>query len=775
MKKVLLTLLLIGLLTTFWAAAPATVMAGDETWVVSPQGPLTSIEEAVNLAAEGDTIAVYGGSYDGPLVVNKRVRLVGHNWPVIDGHGRGSVVELRAPGIHFEGFRVRDSGVSLDKADAGILVVAPEIVVAHNRLEEVLFGVYLNEATHSVVRGNEIGSKALDVPRRGDGIRLWRSDYVRLEENVIAGGRDVVLYYSDGLVVRGNVISHGRYGLHLMYTDNVLIQENRLSHNSVGVFLMYSANLRLERNTIAFNRGPSGYGIGMKDTDAPTVIDNLLLDNRVGIFVDSGAARTMVSVGIYEGNVLAFNDVGIGLLPAVRGSRFVGNSFIDNGEQVSISGGGQLQGNLWTVDGRGNYWSDYAGYDANGDGIGDIPYRAERLFEEMADRNPSLRLFLLSPAIQAVDFAARALPFVRPKPKLTDEGPLMAPVMPPGLPPLSDDNTLPLGAASLGLMGLVAGLALLLQLPGQGQPAGSQPALFAAGHAPDQDGNAMIEVANLTKRFGPLTAVDDVSFQVQPGEAVALWGRNGAGKTTALHCLLGVIPYQGAIQVGGYNTAVDGKTARRLIGFVPQQLNFHDDLTVQETMQLYARLKRTTFAPIADLLARLGLAPHTAKAVGELSGGLKQRLALAVALLADPPLLILDEPTANLDVSARDDFLLLLAEQKAAGKTIIFSSHRPEEVVALADRVLVLEQGQLAADLPPARLNGQVPGWQTQLRLLVSEAELETAVATLQRSGFQANRNGSGLKVVVGPQCKGEPITLLNQAGIHVIDFETVN
>jgi nitrous oxidase accessory protein len=774
MKKVFLTLLLLSLFAAIWPTAPAALAAG-ETWVVSPQGPLTSIQEAVNRATEGDTIGVYGGSYDGPLVVEKQVRLIGHGWPVIDGQGRGSVVELRAAGIHFEGFRVRDSGASLDKADAGILVVAPEIVVAGNRLEEVLFGVYLNEATHSVVRGNEIGSKNLDVPRRGDGIRLWTSHYVRLEDNVIKGGRDVVLYYSDGLVVRGNVISHGRYGLHLMYTDNVLIQENRLSDNSVGIFLMYSANLRLERNTIAFNRGPSGYGIGMKDTDAPTVIDNLLLDNRVGIFVDSGAARTMVSIGIYEGNVLAFNDIGITLLPAVRGSRFVGNSFIDNGEQVSITGGGQLQGNLWTVDGRGNYWSDYAGYDAGGDGIGDISYRAERLFEEMADRNPSLRLFLLSPAIQAVDFAARALPFVRPKPKLVDEGPLMAPVIPAGLPPLGDGNGLPLGAASLALLGLVATLTLVLQMPGNGKPAGDKPRLSGAASAPEQEGNAMIEVTNLTKRFGRLTAVDNVSFQVQPGEAVALWGRNGAGKTTALHCLLGVLPYQGAIQVGGYNTALDGKTARRQIGFVPQQLNFHDDLTVQETMQLYARLKKTTFAPIADLLTRLGLAEHAPKAVGELSGGLKQRLALAVALLADPPLLILDEPTANLDVGARDDFLLLLAEQKAAGKTLVFSSHRPEEVVALADRVLVLEQGKLVADLPPAGLNGQVPGWQTQLRLLVAEGELETAVATLQRSGYQANRNGSGLKVIVGPKSKGEPISLLNQAGIEVLDFETVS
>lgn len=270
----------------------------------------------------------------------------------------------------------------------------------------------------------------------------------------------------------------------------------------------------------------------------------------------------------------------------------------------------------------------------------------------------------------------------------------------------------------------------------------------------------MIEVTNLTKRFGRLTAVDNLSFTVSPGEAVALWGANGAGKSTALHCLLDLTQYEGTITVNGLNARKQGKQVRALVGFVPQMLNFHDDLTVRETLDLYAQLKRVSpvkgptaegaedaemaketektsvfsvrsvvkslFSSESDtaddgqftaLLEKVDLAAHAHKRVGELSGGLKQRLALALALLSDPPILLLDEPTASLDVGARAEFLALLRSLKQAGKTLLFSSHHLDAVTGIADRVLVLEGGVLVAAGPPAEMEsawgiGQRNGWQ---------------------------------------------------------------
>lgn len=281
----------------------------------------------------------------------------------------------------------------------------------------------------------------------------------------------------------------------------------------------------------------------------------------------------------------------------------------------------------------------------------------------------------------------------------------------------------------------------------------------------------MIEVNNLSKHFGRLKAVDDLSFRVDKGEAVAFWGANGAGKTTALRCLLGLIPYMGSISIADFDVAQQGKAARRMVGFVPQELTFHDDLTVAETLTFYGRLKKISADfDFAALLDRLQLKPHIEKRVGDLSGGLKQRLALALALLADPPILLLDEPSANLDIRARDDFLTLLNELKAAGKTIIFSSHRLDEVTALADRVLLLEAGKLVVDAPPSELEQRL-GLPSTLHLYMPQAMAAIAVDTLKTHGLPVHLNGRGLRVQVAPGGKGNVLKLLHEANVEIDDF----
>jgi ABC-type multidrug transport system ATPase subunit len=281
----------------------------------------------------------------------------------------------------------------------------------------------------------------------------------------------------------------------------------------------------------------------------------------------------------------------------------------------------------------------------------------------------------------------------------------------------------------------------------------------------------MIEVTHLTKRFGSTKAVDDLSFTVQAGQAVTFWGANGAGKTTALRCLLNLIPFEGTVTVDGLNVKEYGKEARHLVGFVPQELSFHDDMTVQETILFYARLKKVEhdhdFIP---LLTRLQMIDLLYKRVGDLSGGMKQRLALTLALLSDPPILLLDEPTVNLDIRAREDFLLLLLELKRTGKTMVFSSHRLEEVTALADRVLLLEAGQLVVDSPPHELEQRL-GWETTLHLYLRDNGIDSALQVLSDRGLPVNRNGRGVRVQVAPGEKGKVLSVLYEAGVEVMDF----
>lgn len=281
----------------------------------------------------------------------------------------------------------------------------------------------------------------------------------------------------------------------------------------------------------------------------------------------------------------------------------------------------------------------------------------------------------------------------------------------------------------------------------------------------------MIKVTNLTKQFGKVTAVDALSFSVEAGEAVAFWGANGAGKTTALRCLLHLIPYEGQIAINGLDVNQKGKAVRRLVGFVPQELNFHDDMTVADTLSFYARLKKVpTDHDFSSLLTRLNLQVHLDKRVGELSGGLKQRLGLGLALLANPPILMLDEPTANLDIRAREDFLMLLLDFKRSGKTLLFTSHRFEEITALADRVLLLEAGKLIIDAPPHQVEKQL-GLESTLHLYMTDMEIDPAMATLSAHKMPVSRNGRGVRVQVSPGEKGKVLRVLHEAGVTIDDF----
>jgi nitrous oxidase accessory protein len=235
------------------------------------------------------------------------------------------------------------------------------------------------------------------------------------------------MWYSQNLVVRGNKVERCRYGIHFMYAGQATVEDNDLRDNSVGIFLMYGQDLVLRRNVLLHNRGPSGFGLGLKDVDGVDAHDNVFSDNRVALHVDNSPSRRDLT-HTWRRNVFAHNDVAIGLMPSVRNNRFAQNSFFDNVEQVAVFGGGNLAGNAFTVDGVGNYWSDYRGYDADGNGVGDIAYRSQSLFENLMDREPRLRLFLFGPGQQAVEMASHAFPVVKPKVRATDTAPLMQPV-----------------------------------------------------------------------------------------------------------------------------------------------------------------------------------------------------------------------------------------------------------------------------------------------------------------------------------------------------------
>lgn len=161
--------------------------AAATTWTVEPEGALRTIGAALEKAAPGDAIVLRGGVHTGPFTIDKPVRIVGENGPVIDGQGKGTVIKVAAPGVHIQGLTIRNSGDLLASEDCGLLVAAPEACIEENRFADVLFGIYLRQAPRCLLRKNVLASKDLPTARRGDLIRLWYSDDAILEGNRVEG------------------------------------------------------------------------------------------------------------------------------------------------------------------------------------------------------------------------------------------------------------------------------------------------------------------------------------------------------------------------------------------------------------------------------------------------------------------------------------------------------------------------------------------------------------------------------------------------------------
>lgn len=426
----------------------------------SAQQPGFDLAAALAAAQPGETVIVPAGVYPGPLVIDRSLKLVGEGRPVIQGDGQGNVIEITAPDVTFAGFVVRGSGDSIDREDAGILVTAPRAVVADNRLEDVLFGIYLQEAPDSTIRANTVLAKDLPISRRGDGVKIWYSHHSLIEGNHVQGSRDILFWFSPDSIIRDNIVEDGRYGMHFMQTSQQLVENNILRRNAVGIYLMYGRGFTLRRNLMQDNHGPSGYGLGLKDVDDVVVEGNRMISNRLGVYVDNSPVSSDAFVR-FENNLFAYNEIGANLLPLVQRNTYTQNIFQDNGEQIAIQGGGELLGNQWSDEsGLGNFWSDYAGFDADGDRVGDIPYQSISLYENLMALYPELRLFQLSPAADALDFAATAFPLFQPRAKMSDERPLMAPPSLPLVPGLSRPPFLGNALAAFAML-FLAGLILL--------------------------------------------------------------------------------------------------------------------------------------------------------------------------------------------------------------------------------------------------------------------------------------------------------------------------
>ena len=273
----------------------------------------------------------------------------------------------------------------------------------------------------------------------------------------------------------------------------------------------------------------------------------------------------------------------------------------------------------------------------------------------------------------------------------------------------------------------------------------------------------MLSVNGLSKSYGERRAVDGVSFQVQRGQTVGLLGPNGAGKSTTVSMICGLIKADsGTVTLDGEPVGQGASAAKQKLGLVPQDLALYEDLSAIENLKLFGALYGLKGSPLAkradEVLALVGLSDRAKDKPATFSGGMKRRLNIAAALLHDPQLLILDEPTVGVDPQSRNAIFDTLEALKAQGRSLIYTSHYMEEVERLADHIVIIDHGKVLADAAPAELYRRLPAQAAlQVELAdVARVPAETVVAAL-----------AGLPGVAGVRHDGAQIDITLHAAMH--------
>ena len=365
------------------------------------------------------------GTYQGNFYLNKPI-----DWNatgvILDGYGHGTVLTIKSNAVRLRNLNVKNSGDSLGREDAGISIEnSANIELERITLRDNLFGIILRNSPAAHINGVNITGLNLSPGRRGDGIKIWYSPDAVISHCQVKNTRDFIIWYSENCILTENIIDSNRYGIHYMYSPRNIVKNNQLTQNSVGIYVMYSHQLLIENNDILFSRGTSGYGVGVKESDLFRVIKNRLIENRVAIHVDNSPLSPPLRLedrATFEKNRLALNDIGVEFIGTGPGTFFHDNDFIDNWQQVSYHGSSTHQAE-W----ESNYWSDYVGIDPNQDGSGTPAYQTMGLFDSVMDRNEGFRLFSFGPAVTALDFASKVIPWLLADPKAVDHSPRMQP------------------------------------------------------------------------------------------------------------------------------------------------------------------------------------------------------------------------------------------------------------------------------------------------------------------------------------------------------------
>lgn len=379
---------------------------------------ITSIKKAIDVANPGDTVIVLPGIYrEGNIILQKSIALLGKDYPVLDGENEFEILTVHTQGAVIQGLKFINTGVASIEDKAAIKILeSKNLKILNNRFENTFFGIYLANSSHSWIENNELTSDAESEHQIGNGIHLWKCEYITINNNKVKGHRDGIYFefVTNSLITSNYSEGNMRYGLHFMFSNNDEYRNNTFINNGAGVAVMYTKGVKMVGNKFIHNWGSSSYGLLLKDIRDSFISKNEFIENSVGIFMEGSSRNQLLE------NEFSRNGYAIKLQASCDDNVFQQNNFRQNTFDITTNG------SLVLNKIESNYWDRYEGYDLNRDLVGDVPYRPVSMYGMIVERMPTAVLLWRSFLVFLLDRAEKAIPVITPE-NLMDTLPSMTP------------------------------------------------------------------------------------------------------------------------------------------------------------------------------------------------------------------------------------------------------------------------------------------------------------------------------------------------------------
>lgn len=389
-------------------------IANANTYYIKKSSTL-ELRKVLNQARNGDKIILLGGIYKGNFQINKSIMMTAKTRSILTSSFNGTVLKINAPNVIIDKVMFSNSGQKLNQHNACVYLDqnANNAKILNNNFNNCLFSIWLNHVSGTYIKNNSFkGSTEKNLSNRGNAIEVWFNNSLEVLNNIFINGRDGV-YSSNtqNIVIKNNHFSHVRFGIHFMYNNQSFIANNTVAYSTSGMELMYSKKAIISNNILKFNKL---HGLFLRQIQFSKIISNLSTRNNTGLVLSGSTENTVQNNNIIE------NNIGVEVSAGSINNRVYNNNFINNRLPVQYTEVRTIQ---WGYNGRGNFWSEYHGFDYKHDGVGDKPYYVTNLGQWLIYSYPVLKVIFSSPSMSILQKIDNQFPVLR-KAGLIDKYPL---------------------------------------------------------------------------------------------------------------------------------------------------------------------------------------------------------------------------------------------------------------------------------------------------------------------------------------------------------------